>query len=112
MTARNLARIGQMTLDKGLWNGSRVVPANWLVASTRPRARAEGGLRYGYQWWLGQLSANGKPWYAGYGNGGQRLIVVPSLRLVVVIFAGNYNRADQWKLPIQLMSRIVLPAIL
>ncbi len=112
LTARNLARIGQMILNKGLWNGSRIVAANWIAASMRPRGHAEAGLRYGYQWWLGQLAANGKRWYAAYGNGGQRLIIIPSLRLAVVIFAGNYNQAEQWKMPVQLMSRIVLPAVL
>ena len=111
MTARSLARIGQMVLDKGIWNGSRVVPASWIVTSLKPRAWAEPGLRYGYQWWLGNLVSNGKPWFAAYGNGGQRMIVVPSLKLVVVIFAGNYNTADQWKMPAKLMARIVMPAI-
>ena len=112
LTARKLARIGQMVLDRGLWNGSRIVAADWIAASIRPRGYAEAGLRYGYQWWLGRLAANGKRWYAAYGNGGQRLIIIPSLRLVVVIFAGNYNQADQWKMPVQLMSRTVLPAVL
>ena len=112
MTARNLARIGQMVLDKGLWNGSRIVAADWIAASMRPRVQAEVNLQYGYQWWLGRLAANGKRWYAAYGNGGQRLIIIPSLKAVVIIFAGNYNAADQWKMPVNLMSRIVLPAML
>jgi CubicO group peptidase (beta-lactamase class C family) len=112
MSARSLARIGQMMLDKGLWNGRRVVAASWVAASLKPRAFAEPGLRYGYQWWLGRLAANGKPWFAAYGNGGQRLIGIPSLRMAVVIFAGNYNAADQWKMPARLMARIVMPAVL
>ena len=109
---RDLARIGQMILDRGLWNGRRVVPAGWLATSFKPRCYAEGGLRYGYQWWIGTLVASGKPWHAAFGNGGQRLIVVPSLKLVVVILAGNYNAADQWKMPVKLMTRIVIPAVL
>lgn len=112
LTARNLARIGQMVLDKGLWNGSRIVAADWIVTLMRPRVDAEAGLQYGYQWWLGRLAASGKRWFAAYGNGGQRLIIVPGLKAVVVIFAGNYNAADQWKMPVKLMSRIVLPAML
>lgn len=111
MSAQSLARIGQMMLDKGLWNGTRVVPASWIATSLKPRAFAEPGLKYGYQWWLGQLVANAKPWFAAYGNGGQRLIVIPSLHMAVVIFAGNYNTADQWKMPARLMARIVMPAV-
>ena len=108
---RDLARIGQMVLDRGVWAGKRVVPAGWLATSLKPRCYVESGLRYGYQWWIGALAANGKPWYSAFGNGGQRLIVVPSLKMVVVILAGNYNAADQWKMPVKLMTRIVIPAV-
>ncbi len=108
---RDLARIGQMVLDRGFWNGRRVVPAGWLATSFKPRASIESGLRYGYQWWIGALVANGKPWYAAFGNGGQRLFVIPSLKMIVVILAGNYNAAGQWKMPVELMSKIVMPAV-
>ncbi len=111
LTARDLARVGQMVLDRGFWHGRRVVPSSWIVTSMKPRAYAESGLRYGYQWWLGQLVASAKPWFAAYGNGGQRLIVIPSLNMVVVILAGNYNKPDQWKLPVKLMTNIVMPAV-
>lgn len=111
LTGRDLARIGQMMLDRGTWKGRRVVPASWILASIKPRAFVESGMRYGYQWWLGQLAASGKPWHAAFGNGGQRLFVVPSLGMVIVILAGNYNTADQWKMPVQLMARIVMPAL-
>lgn len=109
---RDLAIIGQMLLDKGFSAGRRVVPAGWLATSFKPRAFVESGLRYGYQWWLGNLAATGKPWQAAYGNGGQRLIVIPSLGMAVVILAGNYNAADQWKMPLRLMNRIVIPSVL
>lgn len=111
MTAGDVARIGQMLLDKGVWQGRRIVPATWLAASLKPRGFVEQGLRYGYQWWIGQLLSNGRPWHAAFGNGGQRLFVIPSLKTVVVIFAGNYNQADQWKMPARLMSRVVIPAL-
>lgn len=108
---RDLARIGQMILNRGHWNGQPVVPRNWLAASFKPRAYVERGLKYGYQWWLGQLVANGKPWYGAFGNGGQRLLIVPSLDMVVAITAGNYNQADQWKMPLRVMSKVVMPSL-
>ena len=111
LTSRDLARIGQLVLDRGQAQGRRVVPPGWLATSFKPRAYVESGLRYGYQWWLGNLVATGKPWIGAFGNGGQRLIVIPSLDMAVVILAGNYNHADQWKMPVRLMSRIVMPAV-
>lgn len=112
LRSRDLARIGQMVLDRGLWLGKPIIPAGWLASSFKPRCYVESGLRYGYQWWIGTLVATGKPWHAAFGNGGQRLIVIPSLRMVVVILAGNYNAADQWKMPVRLMTRIVMPAVM
>jgi CubicO group peptidase (beta-lactamase class C family) len=110
MRPRDLARIGQLVLDRGRWGGRQLVPAAWLDASFAPRATVEEGLDYGYQWWLGKMP-NGQPWIAGFGNGGQRLTVIPSLDLVVVILAGNYNAPDSWKLPQAIMSEILLPAL-
>ena len=111
LTARDLARIGQMVLDRGLWNARRVVPAGWIATAMKPRAFVETGLRYGYQWWLGNLVATGKPWSAAFGNGGQRLFIIPSLNMLVVVFAGNYNADDQWKMPVKLMAKIVIPGV-
>ena len=72
---------------------------------------AEGGLAYGYHWWLWPGRADGPPWIAGFGNGGQRLTVVPELDLAIVVLAGNYNQPDAWKLPVGITSRILLPAL-
>lgn len=112
LKARDMARIGQLMLDRGQAFGNRVVPPGWLAVSFKPRAVVESGLHYGYQWWIGHLLQSGKPWAAAFGNGGQRLFVIPSLDLTVAILAGNYNKADQWKMPVRLMSRIVIPSII
>jgi CubicO group peptidase (beta-lactamase class C family) len=108
---RDLARIGQMVLDRGIWQGRRIVPQNWLVTSFKPRVHAGPGIRYGYQWWIGRLAQTGKPWFGAFGNGGQRLIVIPSLSLLVIVTAGNYNKADQWKMPLRIMNTLVMPSL-
>ena len=91
----DLARIGQMVLQKGQWQGHQIVPAEWIEASTSPQVKIGDGMQYGYQWWLGSSEALGHKvaWSAGFGNGGQRLYVVPELDLVVAITAGDYNDA-------------------
>lgn len=66
----------------------------------------------GHQWWIGTTKANGQPWIVAFGNGGQRLFIIPSWQLVVVVTASNYNAPDQWKLPLSVMTEIVVPALL
>ncbi len=111
MRPRDLAKIGQLVIDRGTWGDSQLVPAEWLVQSFAPRIRANQDIEYGYHWWLGKLKANGQPWIGAFGNGGQRLFIIPSVRLVVVITAGNYNKPDQWKLPVAVMGKVVMPAL-
>ena len=94
MRPRDLAKIGRMLLDRGQWRGQQVVPADWVTESLRPHIATGDGLQYGYQWWAGSVDWQGKqlPWCAGFGNGGQRLFIVPGLDLTVVITAGAYNQ--------------------
>jgi CubicO group peptidase (beta-lactamase class C family) len=95
MRPRDLAKIGQLVLARGECQGHLVVPAAWVAESLRPHIAVGNGLGYGYQWWTGTVAWEGKTlaWSAGFGNGGQRLYVVPDLDLAVVITAGAYNDA-------------------
>lgn len=111
MRPRDLAKIGQLVINRGTWGDSQLVPAEWLVQSFEPRIRARVEIEYGYHWWLGKSKANGQRWIGAIGNGGQRLYVIPSVRLVVVITAGNYNKRDQWKLPVAVMGKVLIPAL-
>lgn len=108
---RDLAKLGQLVLDGGRWQGRQLVPADWLQQSFRTRAKVDEVLDYGYHWWLGPEPADGRRWVAGFGNGGQRLAVFPRLGLVVVVMAGNYNQPDAWKLPVAIISETVVPAL-
>lgn len=96
LSAADLARIGQLLLQRGSWNGRGVVPAEWIAASLTPQALAFDGLRYGHHWYIAPRRGGGATWMA-LGLGGQRLVVMPELELVYVIQMGNYQRADQLK---------------
>jgi len=53
LTTRDYARMGQMFLQDGFYNGQQIVPKDWVAASTTASApTAAGEIGYGYQWWI------------------------------------------------------------
>jgi CubicO group peptidase (beta-lactamase class C family) len=108
---RDLAKIGQLVLTGGLWDGAQIIPADWLAESHQPRAEVPAyETQYGYLWWLDELDG-GRKVIEGAGNGGQELLIVPDLDLVLVVTAGNYNNPDAWKPAWALLTDTVIPAV-
>jgi CubicO group peptidase (beta-lactamase class C family) len=118
MTPRDLARIGQLILNRGQWEGRAVVPTEWLDKSFQPYLAVDEFRRYGYFWYLGDLQYGNPPnrpiahWIGAFGYGGQRLFVFPGLDIAVAITAGNYADKDQWIPPIRVIREVVLPSLL
>jgi CubicO group peptidase (beta-lactamase class C family) len=86
ITAPDMAKIGQLMLDDGQWDGQQIVSQDWVTESTRarvPTGHGFGGDDYGYQWWV--TTADGHDAFAAVGFGGQLIEVVPDLDLVVVV---------------------------
>ncbi|MFC5926085.1 serine hydrolase domain-containing protein [Micromonospora vulcania] len=108
LAPRDLARIGELMLAEGAWDGRKIVPAGWIRAMLQPRLQTDWGARYGYHWYLETIA--GQRLVAGIGNGGQRLFVLPDLDLAVAITAGNYDDPDQWRTPLALLEHVILPA--
>jgi len=96
--ARDLAKIAGMMANDGRWGDKQIVPAQWVIDSTRLHApttwRAEPmqNTGYGYLWFTGSLS--GHPVFWAWGYGAQFALVVPSLRLAVTTTATNPSPRD------------------
>jgi CubicO group peptidase (beta-lactamase class C family) len=96
MSARDAARFGLLYLRKGEWRGKQIVPKEWIKESTKPHSRlGESGIYgiyggYGYMWWVAVDGKHfpgvnlGEGAYSAQGLGGQYIVVVPYLNLVVV----------------------------
>ena len=94
MRPRDLARFGQLFLQRGSSGGRRIMPADWVDISSDEGAgwpigagsldgiSSLGGTSYGYLWWVAPGAP--EPLYFAWGYGGQFVVVVPDLRLVVV----------------------------
>jgi len=66
-----------------MWDGKQIVSKDWVAESVTPYVTADDGFKYGFQWWLYPL--NGKFVWMGRGCGGQRLMVFPEDKLIVVL---------------------------
>jgi CubicO group peptidase (beta-lactamase class C family) len=112
LTAPDLLKIGQLMLRKGVWNGQRVVSQEWVEASLASSISTSDGLGYGRLWFIGDAPAPAfgaaKPWHAGFGNGGQRLWLMPDADIAAVIYAGKYNAWDAWVTPTRIWREIIL----
>lgn len=103
---RDVARIGRLVLQGGHWEGRQIVPQAWVQTLLAP---CKPGGEYGHHWWIGNVSVRGQQigWHAALGNGGQRLFVVPSLDLVVVMTAGEYNDGSIGRMQQHLLQQVV-----
>ncbi|WP_394824470.1 serine hydrolase domain-containing protein [Pendulispora albinea] len=118
LTPRDMGKIGQMILDHGRWNGQQVVPVAWIDDATALHAQMDPdpkcGWGYGYHFWRspGCIVTPPTPLVMAAGYGGQRIWMVPSRDLVVVVTAGNYERRDQSKISSSVLTGVlaIVPA--
>src|SRR3546814_8326166 len=85
-SARDLARLGLLYQNDGMWRGERLLPADWRRFVTTPSGPQPGGaFGYGAGFWL-LAKSEGVPAdaFGGFGNRGQYMVVIPSRALVLV----------------------------
>ncbi|MDA9770801.1 serine hydrolase [Emcibacteraceae bacterium] len=87
-TARDIGRLGILHLNKGMWQGERIIPENWAdYVSTPANVEPSRGAGYGAQWWLyptskfPDLQAD---MYMANGNRGQRIMIIPDRNIVII----------------------------
>lgn len=103
----DLAKIGLLYLNNGLWEGKQIVSEDWVKQSVAPHVPMPytvdaGRLYYGFTWWLYPVS--GEYSWQAQGSGGQSLLVFPRENLIVV-FTG-------WDLPNEPDMTLLVPRVL
>jgi CubicO group peptidase (beta-lactamase class C family) len=113
MIPREMAKIGQLMLDRGLWKGERLLSEAWITKSTTKQSEPRTGVDYGFLWQNGQAFIRQQLIEAFWasGNGGQYIIVLPDQGMVVVFTGGNYDSplASQ---PFTMLVEQILPAFI
>lgn len=113
---RDMAKLGYLFANKGRWHGRQIISYAWIEESTRAHARLYPmwTIGYGYQWWLYRFKRENETVdaYAAVGWGGQRIIVFPTLDLIVVFTAGNYSmpHGQVFAMMYSMVNDFVLPA--
>ncbi len=82
LRAIDLAKFGQLYLQKGKWNGQSLLSESWIADSSSNQT----GSGYGYYWWLPASTERPRP-FAAKGVRGQQILVSPAHQLVFVVTA-------------------------
>jgi CubicO group peptidase (beta-lactamase class C family)/lysophospholipase L1-like esterase len=88
---RDMAKLGLLWLADGVWDGKQIVPADWMTAAERAHV-THMGEGYGYGLWV--YPDRQPPVFESNGRGGQRISVVPAVRLVAVMTGGGFEPGD------------------
>lgn len=103
LTARDLAKIGRLYLDDGIFDGRRIVSSEWVRESIRAHVTAKPHGHYGYHWWVEPNQ------FEAIGLFGQYAFALPGHDAVVVIF--STLAPGDFLLPKYLLGRFILPAL-
>ncbi len=113
---RDMAKIGQLYLQWGLWNGVQVVSPQWVRKSTGISVAlpiddgpAFQNTGYGYQWWRGTFTNGNTDTIYAAGWGGQFIFIMPKINTVVVMTGSNYYAGNADSL--DLVNRYILGSI-
>lgn len=114
-TAREMAKLGYLYLNDGLWDGEQIVPMDYVIDSTRKYS--EGGRPvnhpFGYLWWITRHQNSDAFFASGFGS--KLIYVIPDLDLVVVTIASTQmarTNPQQNEDILELLPRFIVPAVI
>jgi CubicO group peptidase (beta-lactamase class C family) len=83
LSATDMAKIGQLYLNDGIWNGKQIVSKTWIEESTKEHSRWDKlNIPYGYLWWISKDNDLG---YSAMGDGGNTIFVNKDKKMVISI---------------------------
>jgi CubicO group peptidase (beta-lactamase class C family) len=111
LRTRDLARLAQLVLDGGRWEGRQIIPADFMARAVTAQRRARSDAEYGYLLWNHSFRSTCGPssaWMMS-GNGGNAIVVLRDLRAVVAVTRVHYNSRGMHDETRKLIETFVLP---
>lgn len=116
LTPQDMLKIGILYLNGGIYNNNLVVSRNWITKATTAKITTGTVIpfasEYGYLWWKGR--AHSHSYFFANGYGGQFIVVVPGLNLIVVAsneWSGipSAIAGEQWYNTLNLIINEIIP---
>lgn len=118
---RDMAKIGLLVLNDGIWDNKQLVSKEWIHECTRPLVPESKFFDYGYQWW--HHSRNTLQWWkepntvspeehdlvTAMGHGGQYIMIIRDLNLVVVTTASDFENGKLARSKIPMVIEEIIP---
>lgn len=110
---RDFMKLGQLILNGGTWNGHRILSQAFSkksISAIHPMRNKE----YGYAWWTTKYPYQEKTVTAFFaaGNGGQIVMGIPELDLLIAFYAGNYSHKTAFRIQQEFIPKYILPSVL
>lgn len=105
LTTTDMAKIGQLYLNKGKWNNIQIISSHWIKESTKMHSQLN-NLAYGYLWWI--IDNNENKCFSAIGDGGNIIYVNRYENTVIAITSQFMPRAKD---RIELIKKYILPCI-
>lgn len=120
---RDMAKIGLLVLNDGKWQGKQIVSEEWVRESTKPQVQESPYFDYGYQWW--HHSKNNLQWWkdpnaaskkehdliTALGHGGQYIMIIRDLNLVIVTTASDFENNSMALSKIPMVIEEIVPIV-
>ncbi len=114
LSPQSLLKYGRLYLNRGMYEGRRVVPEEWIERSWERYGHSHySNHDYGFFWWIDEYA--GQTTYFAWGYGGQYVFVVPSLDLVVVCTSSLTSRSESDRhneTLLSLLADTVIPGVI
>ena len=109
---RDFMKLGQLMLNKGTWNNQRIVSKEYAEKSISSIFQMQ-NKGYGYGWWSIKYPYKNRQVTAFFaaGNGGQIVMGIPELELLVAFYAGNYSHKTLMRIQQEFVPEFILPAL-
>lgn len=90
LTTHDMAKIGLLVLNKGVYIDKQIVSGHWIEESIKKSANYSEGINYGLHWWIGK-QPNCKPIIYAAGYGDQFVYIVPDKEVVIAVNSQNFS---------------------